>query len=310
MKTAHRPYSESSGDFNRLARFFIENNRLIRARTTWSLGRLVDWKYGLYENKTTYPAFTDQNAQLWFDGYGFLVGFAISESGDAGFAIITLEGYRFLFEEMLQWVLANWFGRGPEWLTEITARQPAEAAVLDRYGFVLAAPFYTHRFDLTAELPARVTLEEGFVIVDMATNPDYRAQRILRDDAFKDTGDLTEEVLRHELRFYNYGHDGPLYHPQTDLCVMAPDGRFVAGCEALIDAHNLEADIERVCTHSAYRQRGLARAVIQDCLARLQAMGLRNAYITGYSREAIALYGSLGAVDEAEAYFYKAPSND
>jgi hypothetical protein len=33
-------------------------------------------------------------------------------------------------------------------------------------------------------------------------------------------------------------------------------------------------------------------------------MGIRTAYITGYSQAAIALYGSLGAVGEAQSYTY------
>jgi len=305
MNTSHRDYSEAAGDFNRLARFVIEHNPLIRARSTWSLGRLVDWKYGLYEGKTAYPAFCDQNAHLWFDGYSYLAGFALSESGDAGFTIITLEGYQFLYETILSWVLAEWGGREPVMSTEITELQTAEAAVLERHGFARAATLYTRRFDLTGEPRPPFPLAEGFVIVDMATQPDYRAQRILRDDAFQDVDDVPEDKLRWQLRFYNYGHAGPLYHPETDLCVMAPDGRLVAGCEALIDAHNLEADIERVCTHSAFRQRGFARAVLSECLARLRGMGLRSAYITGYSPEAIALYGSMGAVDETRAFVFR-----
>src|SRR5690606_10867090 len=145
---------------------------------------------------------------------------------------------------------------------------------------------FTRRFDLSAEPQSRVPLEKGFTIVDMATHPDYVAQRVLRNDAFRNRRDASEEELRRQLRFYNHSHKGPLYHPQTDLCVMAPDGRFVAGCEALIDAHNLEADIERVCTHSEFRRRGFARAVIQECMARLRQMGMRYAYIAGYSPEA------------------------
>jgi predicted GNAT family acetyltransferase len=47
---------------------------------------------------------------------------------------------------------------------------------------------------------------------------------------------------------------------------MAEDGRFAAGAEALINAPGLEADIERVCTHSDFRKRGFARAAIQECL--------------------------------------------
>lgn len=310
MNTTHRNYAESSGDFGLMARFIIENPLVLGARSTWSLGRLVDWKYGLYESKTVFPAFCDQNAHLWFDGFGYLVGFIISESGDAGFAIITLDGYRFLYEEMLDWVLENWADRGPNWSTEITERQATEMKVLERYGFRLDSTIYTRRFDLTEEPAVRFPLEGGFAIVDMATRPDYMAQRILRDDAFKDRGDMSEEELRRELRFYNYAHAGPLYHPQTDLCVMAPDGRFVAGCEALIDPHNAEAEIERVCTHSDFRQRGFARVVIQECLRRLREMGLRNAYITGYSPEAIALYGSMGPVEEFKEFVYSvSPGN-
>lgn len=305
MKTTHRDYSEAAGDFNRLARFVIENNQHLRIHSTWSLGRLVDWKYGLYENKLTYPAFCDQNAHLWFDGFGYLVGFVIAENGDAYFDVILLEGYRFLYGELVQWALENWRGRGPKFSIEITERQTAEAAMLERLGFSRRSTLYTRRFDLTKEPAVWFPLEEGFTLVDMANHPDYLAQRVLRDDAFRDKDETDEARLKWELRFYNHSHQGPLYHPETDICVMAPDGRLVAGCEALIDAHNLEAEIERVCTHSAFRQRGFARASIQECLRRLRAMGLRSAYIAGYSPEAIALYGSMGAEDESQAFVYE-----
>ena len=60
-----------------------------------------------------------------------------------------------------------------------------------------------------------------------------------------------------------------------------------------------------MCTHSDYRRRGLARVVIQECLYRLKAMGMKQAYITGYSEGAIALYGSLGAGERSEYFIYK-----
>ncbi|MCE7983475.1 MAG: N-acetyltransferase [Caldilinea sp. CFX5] len=305
MKTTHRNYAEEAGDFNRLGRFIIANNQPIRTYSTWCLGRFVDWKYGLYENKRAVPDFCGQNAQLWFDAFGDLAGFVIAENGDAGFAIITADGYRFLFTEMLAWVLAHWGERQPPFAIEITEQQAAEAAILQEYGFQHAGTFFTRRFDLTKELPPRVPLEAGFTIVDLDVYPNYWAQRLLRANAFQGKSTFTEEEVQEALLFYNHSHHGPIYHAPTDLCVVAPDGRFVAGCEALIDARNAEADIERVCTHSDYRRRGLARAVIQECLYRLQQMGMRRAYITGYSPEAVALYGSLGAVDETKAFIYK-----
>jgi GNAT superfamily N-acetyltransferase len=91
--------------------------------------------------------------------------------------------------------------------------------------------------------------------------------------------------------------------------VMAQDGTFVAGCEALINAPGLEADVERVCTHSNFRKRGFARAVIQECLYRLQDIGIHNAYITGYSLEAVGLYGSIGAADEVRSFIYETAAN-
>jgi GNAT superfamily N-acetyltransferase len=305
VKTTHRSYSEEAGDFNRLCRFVVENDDQVRARSMWCLGRLVDWKYGLYENKTSVVAFWEKNARLWFDGFGELVGFIISENGGADFAIITLDGYRFLFEEMLDWVLGNWGDRDGQLTAEITEHQAPEAAILEDHGFRLKATFFTEGFDLTQELPPPFPLEQGFDIVDMRTHPDYRAQRILRADAFGGKSTPTEEELRHQMTFYNHIHDGPIYHPECDLCVMAGDGMFVAGCEALIDARNCAADIERVCTHSRFRRRGFARAVIRECMRRLRDMGMRDAYITGYSPEAVGLYRSLGSTSELRALVYE-----
>lgn len=307
MKTTHRNYADESGDFTRLAGFFTTQRAGERIQSTWCLGRFVDWKYGLYENKRAYAAFCNENAQLWFDAFGELAGFAISESGDAGFHILTREGYRFLYEEILLWVLAAWKERAPEKghvSTEITKYQALEANILERYGLRPQSTFMTRRFDLRQEQAPRFPLEPGFVIVDMHAYPDYSAQAMLRADAFQGKSALSEEELGIRLKYYNSGHNGPLYHPHTDLCIMADDGQFVAGCEALINAYGLEADIERVCTHRHFRHRGFARAVIQECLHRLHDMGLSNAYLTGYSPEAIGLYGSLGAVEESESFVY------
>lgn len=53
-------------------------------------------KLGLYEIERAYAAFCSDNAQLWLDALGELARFAISESGDAGFHVLTREGCCFL----------------------------------------------------------------------------------------------------------------------------------------------------------------------------------------------------------------------
>jgi GNAT superfamily N-acetyltransferase len=275
------------------------------------LGRYVDWKYGLWSTKRAFASFCEENGHVWFDAFGEVAGFAVSESGDAGFSILTLEGYRFLYEEMMQWVLENWKRRVSEqsrFATEITEFQDWERKILERYGFHCELTFFTRRFDLTGELLPRLPLEPGFAIVNFKSHPDFRAQGILRANAFQKKSSLTEEELNERIKFFNYNMNGPLYHPDTDLYVMAEDGRFASGCEALINAPCLEADIERVCTHSDFRKRGFARVAIQECMYRLKEMGIHYAYITGYSPDAIGLYGSLGAVDEVRSFSYEMPA--
>lgn len=310
MKTTHRDYSEEQGDFFRLAKLFTQHPKNKRTHTTWCLGRFVDWKYGIYANKRNFASFCEENGQVWFDSFGELAGCVLSESGDATFSILTFEGYRFLFEEMMEWSLDAFKHRAtPECnlSTEVTEHQEWEIKILERYGFQPKVTFFTRRFDLTKDLVPRFPLEDGFTIVDMKRHPDIRRQGVLRANAFQNK-ELTEKEMDERIQFTNHNRNGPLYHPDTDICVMAPDGRFASGCEALINAHALEADIERVCTHSDFRKRGFARAAIQECLYRLKAMGIHNAYITGYSEAAITLYGSIGAIDEVKNFYYEIPA--
>jgi GNAT superfamily N-acetyltransferase len=219
--------------------------------------------------------------------------------------VITAAGYRFLFEEMLCWSMANWAERGPRFLIEITEKQDLEIEALERAGFRRSGSYYSARFDLSRPLRPARPLEPGFRIVDMAAHPDYRGQRIMRNEAFSGRVNLSEDELAGDLEWHLGYQVNPIYHAPTDLVVVADDGLIVAGCEALIDAHNCEADVERVCTHSAYRRRGFARAVIQECLQRLKQMGMYRAAIAGYSREAIGLYSSLGAQSEMTFYSYE-----
>jgi GNAT superfamily N-acetyltransferase len=305
VHTTHRAYGDDADDFVRLARFITDHDAHLRRHSTWCLGRFVDWRYGLWGVKAATPGFWAANAHLWLDGFGDVAGLAVSEEGGPEFAILTTAGHRFLVGEILDWVLAAWGGRAGTPSIELGAFSAPEVTPLERRGFRHASSFRSYAFDLTAASPPPFPLEAGFEIVDMRADPDRRAQRILRSDAFRGRSDLGEEEIERELRLDERGRESPIYHPDTDLCVRAPDGRYVAGCEALIDARNAAADIERVCTAGAFRRRGFARAIIGACLERLRAMGLRRAYIAGYSPAAVSLYGSLGADAGTERPIYR-----
>ena len=309
MNLTHRAYADEAGDFTNISRFISKNYARIRTHSTWYIGRFVDWRYGLWGSKLSAPDFWSSNAELWFDGFGRLAGFAISENGDTCFSIITTEGYRFLFEELLCWVRDHWVVRTPAMSIEITSHQGAEMRLLERHGFAREASFFTSHIDLEGPLRQSAPLNGGYTFVAMQSPADYRNQLILRNDAFGWVKDMPEDELEVRLRMLHHAHLSPIYHADTDLCVAAPDGSFIAGCEAHIDVHNREADIERVCTHSQFRRRGFARAVILECLVRLQAMGMKKAHITGSSDEAIRLYGSFDPSSGTEHYIYKPPTS-
>lgn len=235
MKTTHRNYSEENGDFHRLVHYFTAGPLPRRTHSTWCLGRLVDWKYALYERKRAYASFCNENAHLWFDAFGELAGFAVSEGGTADFQILTLPGYRLLYPEMLEWVLEAGRERpaqyGCGFSTEVTEFQEWEARALERCGFQREDEFFTRRFDLTGALTPRAALPEGFEMVDLHTCPDYRAQARLRANAFQKKADLSEAEMEERLRFYNRNQNSPIYHAPTDLCVRAADGCFALAGE-------------------------------------------------------------------------------
>lgn len=294
MKTTHRPYRDDAGDFALLARFVSAIHGAGPSASAWRLPRFVDWRYNQRNRHLDMPDFLAATAELWFDGFGDMIGLALSESAGSDFIVQTLPGWRHLFGEMTAWAEAAWAKKGEALRMELTEDQGREMAILEDRGYAMVNDCQENVFDLAAWIPARTELEEGFSIVDMGPGADARAQDRLRMDAFHGPDSVSEERLDERAPFTRAIREAPYYHPWTDICVRAPDGRYVAGCEALHDPRNSYAELERVCTHSAYRRRGFARAAILECLNRLKEMGTRTATLMGFEDGPKLLYSSLG----------------
>lgn len=300
MKTVHRAYQDRGDDYERMWAFLIEDYR-DRGWFIWTLGRLGDWKYGVWTEKKYIPCFLGDNAHLWFDAFGDLAGFVVSENGDGGFTVFVRRGGDFLYGEILRWTVEHWHGRG-DLTTEIHKDQPGVHPALRKAGFstdgVIAV---TQKYLLSEFCGDPVPLPAGYCVVDMDETPDFEGKRLLQINAFQNRNELTAlDVLS-----YRYSRECPVYNPQFDLSILDETGRHVAGCQAFVDARNGYAEVERICTHSDYRRRGLAAAVVRACFARLAEHGLTHAYITGYSPGAQALYAKLGALDCASWTLYR-----
>jgi GNAT superfamily N-acetyltransferase len=301
MTHRHRAFNGESDDFNKMMRFIIEHNRIRQNQFTWSIGRLVDWKYGLWSPIKYFPTFFSQNAELWFDYLGDLIGFAISEGGDGSFTLFTEERHSYLYSEMLEWVIHNWADREGTLTTEVNENQFIEQHTLEAHQFVSQGICeVTRAFDCENVRTMSSDLPAGFTFSTMQANYRPLEQLELKLNAFRKRGDITElDIMTHE-----YVRTSPLYNPAFDFYVMDALGKHVAGCEAFIDVANGSAEIERVCTHSDFRKRGLAKAVLLKCMQALADHGIHRAYITGMEEMTIRLYGTLGHLEETKRCHY------
>ena len=302
MKVITRAYDPDSDDFKKLCQFIIQDNHAKKEYFVFQLGRIVDWKYGLWKSDKYFPNFFRKNAQLWIDYFNELAGFAISENGDNMFTIFVKDSCAYLYEEILLWVIDHWSNRDGALCTELTEVQSAQMRILEKYKFVsTGVSEVTRMYNLTGMETFEPVLEDGYKIVDMASHYDPIGLAKLKTNAFHNENTVSELYLLAN----EYVRESPIYKPEFDLSIVNAQGEYVAGCEAFIDYDNQVAEIERVCTHSAYRRRGLAKAVIQACFHRLRTHGIPTAFITGMSEEAINLYGRLEYAKEIHRINYE-----
>ena len=303
MKISNRAYDEKCNDFKKMWDFLINDYSYRKDEFIWTLGRITDWKYNLSKEKKYVPSFQRKNAQLWLNGFDELVGFAISEDGDNMFFIFTRPGYEHLYNAILNWVMNNWNNRDRVLVTEIHEFQKGAMEILENNGFNKKGPVATTRkYSLIDKVNDEFILEPGFSVVDMVVNQDYKSKRLLQRNAFRNVNVVTEL----DLITYEYDREeSPIYNPFYDLSVIDINGVHAAGCIAFVDYENKYAEIERVCTHSGYRRKGLAEAVIRECFKRLRSEGIEFAYITGYSEKANGLYEKLGPVTHRNWFHYE-----
>ena len=301
MKIYNRAYDDKHNDFKKMWDFLIADYSNKKEEFIWTLGRLTDWKYGLWHEKKYIPSFLRKNAQLWLNQFDELVGFAISEEGDNMFFLFSKQGFEHLYIPMLDWVRNNWTERNETLVTEVHEFQEDLIRILDVNGFKSKGVVATTRKYFLKDKVDKVTLEEGFYITDMIINNDFAGKRLLQKNAFRNENTVSEL----DILAYEYHRESPIYNPYYDLSVVDKNGVHVSGCLAFVDYENRYAEIERVCTHSEYRRKGLCEAVIKECFRRLKDEGIEYAYITGYSKAALGLYEKVGEVNSKNWFHYE-----
>lgn len=304
MKPYHRPFDDKRNDFEKMWRFLQEDYSQKQERFVWHYSRLGDWKYGLWREKKYIPSFFRDHAELWVDAFDRLLGFVLSEDGEEVFFIFTLQGYEYLYADILDWTVDHWGPRYPVLKTEVHEYQSEALAMLDSRGFRSAGLVATTRqYNLRLQREEPINLPAGFRIMDMCENGDFRSKGLLYKGGFGDEDEISEfELLRFE-----YSRQNPAYDLRFDLSVVTLEGFHAAGCVGFHDPAQGIAEIEKVCTHYRYRHQGFGEAVIRECFQRLKRAGMKEAYITGYSVPANALYEKLGPRWQKQWFHYEYP---
>jgi mycothiol synthase len=101
----------------------------------------------------------------------------------------------------------------------------------------------------------------------------------------------------------------PGYDPAREIVAEAPDGRIAAYTVYWTDARNKIGHFEPVGTHSDFRRRGLARAVMLRAMNQMQRDGITAATVHHLAENtpALRLYESIGFEKKHETLGFRRP---
>lgn len=299
MKIISRPFDENKGDYKKLWHFLIKY-KAVKGDSQWSIGRLSDWKYGLWHEKKQMPSFLSDNCQLYTTAFDDLVGFAIAEEGDSLFHLFAYPEYeQYLAPGMLDYVESNWTKKDGL-RTEISEQDTCLDQLLLKRGYSKKASSRTSFFDLS-DFNREAILPNGFKVINYKEAPDPDGKMKLYMDGFDGRQD---EPTSWDRTIHAYNRESPAYNPRFDYSVINEDGLQVSGCVCFVDFENSYAEIEKVCTREAYRKKGLAFGVIQHAMEELKGFGIKTASITGYSDAAKNTYKKGNPVEIITNYEY------
>lgn len=284
-------------DYERIRCLLLETQADTPVGLNWDIRRLEGKRW--YDARVAGDPDWRQNSRLWETAEGFLVGW-VHQDGP-GYPYIEIHpDYRYLEEEMVVWAEEHLVDNGR-----------VQFFVYD---------YDLHRQRLLAER-GYCKMDEGGVIYHMrlgrqplvepqladaytlrTPNPEYGrdAQQIadLLNVSFNRT-------FHNTLEYQQFTWNATCFKPEMDLVAVAADGRFAAYVGIPYDEFNRRGIFEPVCTHPDHRQKGLAKALMQEGLYRLKARGaVRVVVETGDMAPANRLYASLGFTDMYRGHYW------
>jgi mycothiol synthase len=143
------------------------------------------------------------------------------------------------------------------------------------------------RRDLDQPIP-RTALPEGWFVSHVKAENEFEQRVALHREVWHPSKVTLESYRR--LRTIAG------YTPELDLVAISPEGTFASYCICWLDPVSKIGEFEPVGTRSAFRGKGLGKAVMLEGLRRLKASGMQTAivYSLGSNQASRKLYESVG----------------
>lgn len=290
-------------DFPRMRNLLIDTARITPVGFNWDIRRLDGARF--------HQADPDRNPLLsrpvgiWEIGSGEIVAFVLAEDTDDAHIQVHPD-YRHLEDDLVTWAERNLGAEGPDGGRRLQIHAYEYDALRQRTlterGFERTdSGGMVRHLRLGRQPRPTVGLPGGYTL--RTTRPDDLAdcQRIadLLNAAFGRTFHTAAE-------YQNLARRAPCFRADLDLVAVARDGSFAAYAGIPFDEANRWGIFEPVCTHPDHLRKGLARALMNEGLLRLWALGATDASVdTGDMVAANAFYTAMGFTEAYRSFGWR-----
>ncbi len=258
------------------------------------------------------------NSRLWLDADGRLLGWAILQTPFWTIDYAFHPDRQELHASILRWaderartVAGTPYGR-PAWFVPVFTTQTERFLELEAAGFRRQpetgddawTKVFLRRPGSEALPPAVVP--EGVVIRSLAGPREAEAYVALHQAVF--------ESKNMQVAWRQRTLAQPEYRRDLDLVAVRPDGQLAGFCIGWIDSERVRpaGQIEPLGVHADFREKGLGRALLGECIRRLTQAGANDIFVEtdGYRDAAYALYTAMGFGLEQNVVMYSKASGD
>lgn len=260
------------------------------------IGDLVFWFFIMAVHLTP-----QEFIRIWHDEKGKLIGYAILGE-DPSFDCQVLHEYEWcgIEEEALAWAETRlvelrahdayqWGGNLVSGSRQDNAKR---ISFLEQHGFQIGGEFSEVNMicSLSGNLP-EVVVPAGCQVRALAAEGELSNRAAAHRQVWQPwtVGNVSDDDYATFMRL-------PSYDRELDVVAIAPDGVIAAYVNGWVDPVNRVGDFGPVGARTEYRRQGLTKAVLLECMQRMQRRGVgRVSVSTGETNEpALRLYESVG----------------